>query len=79
MRCPAAAVAAHVGDPRHIHLSPSRLVLPPPAGFNYTGGPWSLFKGKPGQTYTLYTDAKAVKLTSLFGACAALLCPVMPC
>jgi hypothetical protein len=32
------------------------------------GGPWKLFKGVPGKTYTLYTDGNATKLTVTFGA-----------
>ncbi|PSC70303.1 T-RNA-binding domain, partial [Micractinium conductrix] len=37
-------------------------------GFNYTGGPWNLAKGQPGNTYSLYRDGQGAKLNSLFGA-----------
>ncbi|KAI3432594.1 hypothetical protein D9Q98_004142 [Chlorella vulgaris] len=37
-------------------------------GFNYQGGAWNRLSGKPGQVFTLYSDAKRVKLTATFFA-----------
>ncbi|KAI3423403.1 hypothetical protein D9Q98_010620, partial [Chlorella vulgaris] len=54
-KAPPPGTAAMVGDPHWI-------------GFDYKGGPWKLFKGVPGKTYTLYTDGNATKLTVTFGA-----------
>ena len=45
---------------------PACPCLPPPA--RTAGGPWKLFKGQPGKTYTLYTDGTGVKLDATFGA-----------
>ncbi|KAL4443654.1 hypothetical protein ABPG75_011391 [Micractinium tetrahymenae] len=52
---PPPANAAIVGDPHY-------------RGFDYTGGPYDLFVGQPGQTYTLYSDGRGATLAALFGA-----------
>ena len=45
--------------PRTVH----RLQVGDPhwRGFNYTGGPWNLAKGQPGNTYSLYRDGQGAK------------------
>ena len=43
------------------NTTPRCLPAPAPAGFDYTGGPWQTLMGGPG-TYTLYTDARGVRL-----------------